>query len=170
MEDNMRSSGLPWTEEEKQRLRMLINDNPDKKQTEIADIAIRYGMFPGRTKAALVTQICRMMKEEPLDDDQIDIFGVIAAAKYDELNRKYNMIMSAIIDAGTSFPQGNGLKLNYNAIMKCVFEIEPDRLARRIQELIEEREKQENSEEKKRTKQTEEDQHGKPKTNNRRSR
>lgn len=168
MEDNKRSSGLPWTEEEKQRLRMLINDNPDKKQTEIADIAIRYGMFPGRTKAALVTQICRMMKEEPLDDDQIDIFGVIAAAKYDELKRKYNMIMSAIIDEGTSFPQGNGLKLNYNAIMKCVTEIEPDRLAKRIQELIEEREKQENSEEKKRTKP--EDQDGKSKANNRRSR
>ena len=164
MEDNMRSSGLPWAEEEKQRLLILINDNPDKKQTEIADIAIRYGMFPGRTKAALVTQICRMMKPEEPSEGEVpmgDSFIKILQAKLEEALRKYNMIMSAIIDDGTCFPQGNGFKLNFNSIMKCTTELEPDRLAKRIQELIEGRENQENSEEKN---------HGKSKTNNRGSR
>lgn len=143
--------GLTWSQDETMRLKSLVDDNTGKKYTEIADIAIKYGMFPKRTKSALTSQIGRMMKPESSEEDetQVDIFAEIQMAEYEEIVRKYNELVTTILETATPWPTGNGMKLNFNAIMRWMYKNEGDRTARRAAELEEERETAEKPEEKK---------------------
>lgn len=131
--------GSMWTEQEINKLKNLIDDNQGKKQNTIADIAIKYDMFPKRTKGALTTMICKLLKPEP-QDDEVDIFEAIQNAQYEELERKYLDLIRTILGTATNFPSGKGMKLDYNAIMRWMYKNEPDRTAKRAAELDEERE------------------------------
>ena len=71
-----------WTAEEDARLIKIYHDNPKITQANVAELAIKYGMFPKRTASGIETRLCRLLKRK--------------ANGYVDFERKFNEVHGEI--------------------------------------------------------------------------
>lgn len=143
--------GANWSKTDDERLMALINDNEGKRYTEIADLALKYEMFSGRTRGAVASRVSYLLApktqpeeqlsiNETINEDASEVIALNAKAErlkmdlefykalYESQRQKYDALLDAVLfkcDGILSYADGvNFPKYNYRAITRCLKEFE----------------------------------------------
>ena len=137
------SRGAFYTTEEDNALIALIKDNPKAKNIDIAKKAQTYNLCSDRNTDALAQHISVLKTPKKAEDEEavIDITELIWKKRYEDLLRKYEGIMEATIGQAEIWPATGALKLKFSPIAQWIYINEPERLAKRLEELLAEENK-----------------------------
>ncbi len=139
--------GPYYTTDENTRLLALAADHTDKTFVEIAQMAVSYGMFPGRTVKGLAAQLPRLMRQpEKEEDDHVgqisfDVLEIDALRRnLETVKTQLDELLSILIDKAELYEGEyfNSLKYNYAAVTKWLRRNYPERIAARLEELEDE--------------------------------
>lgn len=129
-----------YKKEDDAKLMALWNDNKDgKKFTELAEMAQRYGICPERDRRALAQHISLLVnpkKKEDLPEEMDPDLG--AAIHMAEIaDDRYRGLLDAIVDSAALYKGKlhNSLALDFRAILRWLWNNEPERIAARIEAL-----------------------------------
>lgn len=135
--------GPNYSKQDRYYLVNLIQDNPHVCPTELAKMAIGYGMFQSRSETAIRQQICTYQKElaKPNDDNLIKEENKALKQQSAELQQDLNTLKDAIIGGLHLREDKHGnlfVALTYGPVKKVADEIWHTEFNTRISELYQE--------------------------------
>lgn len=129
-----------YSKEEDERLLRLMDDNPDKTNKELGDMAVAYGMLDcKRTASAVAMRIGRLMREQQGKDDdeeeQIDFDKQIMLNRIESFQAERDGLLDVLIGEATLQGDGRTLYLNLREINKYLRKKYPAEYEIRVEEL-----------------------------------
>lgn len=129
--------GTYYSEIENERLLALYNINKDKPYSEIADMAVYFGICPGRSARGVAQQISKLVNPPitEIDDQEYDMEVLILRKENNELKEKLSSLLEETILGTATLYNGYALHIEYKEILKWLFKHEPEKTAARIEAL-----------------------------------
>lgn len=130
--------GPYYSDLENERLLKLWRDNEDKSFTDVAALAVFYGICDGRSERAVSQQISRLVnppvEETEVGQIEFDMTSLILEKENKTLRDELNSLLDVILNTATLY-NGYALHIDYREILKWLFKNEPERTAARIEAL-----------------------------------